>query len=151
MTGMGRNTNREFTGCDILSPLEELCPQSLGRSLRCGYRVSEQMRVKSQRLLPMKLRLFINRGISSMESRCDSSDKQFLRLRRESVALLSIREACEISIKCYALLISNEFQKVLEEHCRIGTRTYHPIEMIETGALMSRHTSLIVIAWSVLH
>ncbi|GJZ51810.1 reverse transcriptase domain-containing protein [Tanacetum coccineum] len=45
MTGVGRNTNREFTGCDILSPLEELCPQSLGRSLRCGYRVSEQMRV----------------------------------------------------------------------------------------------------------
>ncbi|GJZ45662.1 hypothetical protein Tco_0593258, partial [Tanacetum coccineum] len=32
MTGMSRNTNREFTGCDILSPLEELCPQSLGRS-----------------------------------------------------------------------------------------------------------------------
>ncbi|GJW54013.1 hypothetical protein Tco_0098098 [Tanacetum coccineum] len=45
MTGVGRNTNREFTGCDILSPLEKLCPQSLGRSLRCGYRVSEQMRV----------------------------------------------------------------------------------------------------------
>ncbi|GJS58798.1 hypothetical protein Tco_0653582 [Tanacetum coccineum] len=45
MTGVGRNTNREFTGCDILSPLKELCPQSLGRSLRCGYRVSEQMRI----------------------------------------------------------------------------------------------------------
>ncbi|GJW06154.1 hypothetical protein Tco_1568577 [Tanacetum coccineum] len=45
MTGVSRNTNREFTGCDILSPLKELCPQSLGRSLRCGYRVSEQMRV----------------------------------------------------------------------------------------------------------
>ncbi|GJU99330.1 hypothetical protein Tco_1328601 [Tanacetum coccineum] len=44
MTGVSRNTNREFTGCDILSPLEKLCPQSLGRSLRCGYRVSEQMR-----------------------------------------------------------------------------------------------------------
>ncbi|GKC31931.1 reverse transcriptase domain-containing protein [Tanacetum coccineum] len=40
MTGVGRNTNREFTGCDILSPLEELCPQSLGRGLRCGYRWS---------------------------------------------------------------------------------------------------------------
>ncbi|GJV22204.1 hypothetical protein Tco_1371224 [Tanacetum coccineum] len=42
---MGRNTNREFTGCDILSPLKELCPQSLGRSLRRGYRVNEEMRV----------------------------------------------------------------------------------------------------------
>ncbi|GKB85372.1 hypothetical protein Tco_0957644, partial [Tanacetum coccineum] len=30
MTGAGRNTNREFTGCDILSPLKEICPQSLG-------------------------------------------------------------------------------------------------------------------------
>ncbi|GKB44815.1 hypothetical protein Tco_0889757 [Tanacetum coccineum] len=45
MTGVGRNTNREFTGCDILSPLKELCPQSLRRSSRCGCRVSEQMRV----------------------------------------------------------------------------------------------------------
>ncbi|GKG39655.1 hypothetical protein Tco_0463800, partial [Tanacetum coccineum] len=42
---MGQNTNREFMGCDILSPLKELCPQSLGRSLRRRYRVNEEMRV----------------------------------------------------------------------------------------------------------
>ncbi|GJU21892.1 hypothetical protein Tco_1155234 [Tanacetum coccineum] len=44
---MGRNTNREFTGCDILSPLKDLCPQSLGRSLRRGYRINEEMRENS--------------------------------------------------------------------------------------------------------
>ncbi|GKE52237.1 hypothetical protein Tco_1487393, partial [Tanacetum coccineum] len=29
-------------GCDVLSPLKELCPQSSGRSLRRGFRVSEK-------------------------------------------------------------------------------------------------------------
>ncbi|GJS93557.1 hypothetical protein Tco_0369766 [Tanacetum coccineum] len=62
MTGVGRNTNREFTGCDILSLLEELCPQSLGRSLRCGYRVSEQMRVL---LLHLVFRYRTSRSIKS--------------------------------------------------------------------------------------